>query len=124
MAEPISAIWPTRGGSGWSLWGCSMHYPPRQHGAHHADHERSRGKPLPRMASRWKSFGCSKPSAASSCSPYRWVVERSFAWMACFRRLACDYERLPVTLAGLHLIAFVILLLRRAADFAAVRNTL
>ena len=27
--------------------------------------------------------------------PRRWVVERSFAWAARFRRLAKDYERLP-----------------------------
>jgi transposase len=56
--------------------------------------------------------------------PRRWVVERSFAWMARCRRLARDYERLPETLAGLHLIAFVILLLRRAGDFALVHNSL
>ena len=55
--------------------------------------------------------------------PRRWVVERAFAWMARFRRLARDYERLPSTLVGLHTVAFVILLLRRAADFAQVRNT-
>jgi transposase len=34
--------------------------------------------------------------------PRRWVVERSFAWAARFRRLARDYERLPETVAGLH----------------------
>jgi transposase len=45
--------------------------------------------------------------------PRRWVVERSFAWAARFRRLARDYERLPATLAGLHFLAFVILLLKR-----------
>ena len=45
--------------------------------------------------------------------PRRWVVERSFAWVTRFRRLARDYERLPETLAGLHFLAFVILLLRR-----------
>jgi transposase len=56
--------------------------------------------------------------------PRRWVVERSFAWMARCRRLARDYERLPETLVGLHLVAFVILLLRRAGDFAMVHNTL
>ena len=50
--------------------------------------------------------------------PRRWVVERSFGWMARFRRLARDYGRLPDTLAGLHLVAFVILLLRRAAELA------
>lgn len=32
--------------------------------------------------------------------PRRWVVERSFAWMARFRRLARDYERLPATLVA------------------------
>jgi transposase len=41
--------------------------------------------------------------------PRRWVVERSFAWLARFRRLARDYERLPETLKGFHLIAFVII---------------
>ncbi len=46
--------------------------------------------------------------------PKRWVVERSFAWMARFRRLARDYERLPDTLAGLHFLAFACLELARA----------
>jgi len=45
--------------------------------------------------------------------PRRWVVERSFAWMARFRRLARDDERLPETLAGLHVLAFAILMLTR-----------
>ena len=45
--------------------------------------------------------------------PRRWVVERSFGWLARFRRLARDYERLPETLAGLHFVAFVMLLLPR-----------
>ncbi len=45
--------------------------------------------------------------------PRRWVVERSFAWLARFRRLARDYERLPETLAGLHYLAFAMVLLKR-----------
>ncbi len=45
--------------------------------------------------------------------PRRWVVERSFAWAARFRRLARDYERLPATVAGLHFLAFACLLLHR-----------
>ena len=45
--------------------------------------------------------------------PKRWVVERSFAWLARFRRLARDYERTPQVLAGLHLFAFASLLLAR-----------
>jgi len=46
--------------------------------------------------------------------PRRWVVERSFAWAARFRRLAKDYERLPETVAGLHFVAFACLMLHRA----------
>ena len=38
--------------------------------------------------------------------PRRWVVERSFAWAARFRRLARDYERLSDTLAAFHYFAF------------------
>jgi transposase len=49
--------------------------------------------------------------------PRRWVAERSFAWMARFRRLARDYERLPDTLAGLHFVAFAILMLHRFITF-------
>ena len=48
--------------------------------------------------------------------PRRWVVERSFAWMAHFRRLSRDYERLPQTLAGLHFAAFAIIMLKRVAE--------
>lgn len=44
--------------------------------------------------------------------PRRWVVERSFGWMSRFRRLARDYERLPETLAGLHYLAFAMLMLK------------
>jgi transposase len=49
--------------------------------------------------------------------PRRWVVERSFTWMARFRRLARDYERLPETLAGLHFLAFAMLMLKRFITF-------
>ncbi len=51
--------------------------------------------------------------------PRRWVVERSFGWMARFRRLARDYERLPQTLAGLHFLAFAILMLNRFVHLMA-----
>ena len=52
--------------------------------------------------------------------PRRWVVERSFAWAARFRRLARDYERLPETLVGLHFVAFVCLMLHRAAPLLKI----
>jgi len=45
--------------------------------------------------------------------PRRRVVERSIAWLARFRRLARDYERLAKTLAGFHLLAFACVMLTR-----------
>jgi len=45
--------------------------------------------------------------------PRRWVVERSNAWAARFRRLGRDEERLAETLAGLHFVAFAVLMLKR-----------
>jgi transposase len=47
--------------------------------------------------------------------PRRWVVERSYGWMARFRRPARDYERLSETLEGLHYVAFSMLMLHKAA---------
>jgi len=42
--------------------------------------------------------------------PRRWVVERDFAWMSRFRRLARDQERLAEVLKGFHLVAFTMLM--------------
>jgi transposase len=57
--------------------------------------------------------------------PRRWVVERSFAWVTRFRRLTKDYERLPETVVGLHLVAFGILMLGRVVSLLSqVHNTL
>ena len=44
--------------------------------------------------------------------PRRWGVERSFAWTTRFRRLVKDDEGYTRTLAGLHLVALVCLMLR------------
>lgn len=55
--------------------------------------------------------------------PRRWVVERSFAWTARFRRLARDDERVPPVLADLHLLALVgLLLARHLAPAIGVHN--
>lgn len=43
--------------------------------------------------------------------PRRWVVERSFGWLARFRRLSRDYEWLPDVLSGLHFLVFAVLML-------------
>jgi transposase len=45
--------------------------------------------------------------------PKRWVVERSFAWIARFRRLAKDFERLHKTVEGLHIAVFACVILAR-----------
>jgi transposase len=51
--------------------------------------------------------------------PKRWVVERSFAWTGRFRRLARDDAQLAETLAGLHFVAFAILMLKRFVELLA-----
>lgn len=51
--------------------------------------------------------------------PRRWVVERSFAWLGRFRRLARDYERLAETRAGWHWLAFLTALLPRLGHQSA-----
>ena len=103
----------------------------RQEQARH--HRRAQKKPAPaHAAARAPAQGYSgaQPAAAAEAHgikleviklaeakrgfvllPRRWVVERSFAWLARFRRLSHDYERLPMTLAGLHWLAFSCLLL-------------
>jgi transposase len=43
----------------------------------------------------------------------RWIVERTFAWLGQFRRLAVRYERLITTYAGFFHMACALLTLRR-----------
>jgi len=45
--------------------------------------------------------------------PHRWVVERTFAWINRNRRLAKDYERLPLMSEGFVYAAMVRLMMRR-----------
>jgi hypothetical protein len=52
------------------------------------------------------------------------VVEWTFAWATRFRRLVRDYERLPQTLADLHVIALVCIMLRQAVNYIALHNRL
>jgi transposase len=46
--------------------------------------------------------------------PKRWVVERSFVWVARFRRLVKDYERLSDVIRELQFLVFAILMLPKA----------
>jgi len=52
--------------------------------------------------------------------PRRWVVERDFAWMSRFRRLARDQERLAEVLEGFHLLAFTMLMWKQALPVLSV----
>jgi transposase len=45
----------------------------------------------------------------------RWVVKRSLAWLAWFRRLASNYERTAEVLVGWYRVAFVAPVLQRLA---------
>jgi len=65
---------------------------------------------------RWIKAGVFEAKRVFVLLPRRWVVERSFAWLARCRRLAKDYERLPATVAGLHLVAFACLMPARLMD--------
>ena len=47
--------------------------------------------------------------------PRRWVVERTFSWFGCNRRLAKDFENLAETLATFVTLASIQLALRRLA---------
>jgi transposase len=51
--------------------------------------------------------------------PKRWVVERSFGWIARCRRLLRDFERLPQVLTGLHMVAFSCVMLHQIARLFA-----
>lgn len=51
--------------------------------------------------------------------PRRWVVERSFGWLARFRRLSRDFERMPHVLSALHFLVFVMLMLPKAVSLLA-----
>src|SRR3984893_4470597 len=47
--------------------------------------------------------------------PWRWIVERTFAWLGRHRRLKADYECLPETTEALIHIAMIRLMVRRLA---------
>jgi len=47
--------------------------------------------------------------------PWRWIVERTFAWLGRYRRLKSDYECLPETTEALIHIAMIRLMVRRLA---------
>jgi putative transposase len=47
--------------------------------------------------------------------PKRWIVERTFAWLGRYRRLAKDYEYSPTTSEAMIRVAMIHLMVRRVA---------
>ena len=65
----------------------------------------------------WRHQVASRPpTAARGFVPIakRWVVERTFAWLNCFRRVVIDYERTPDSHAAWLWVANLTMSLRRA----------
>jgi transposase len=48
--------------------------------------------------------------------PKRWIVERTFAWISRYRRLARDFERYARTTVAFVLLAMIRIMLRRLAN--------
>lgn len=55
--------------------------------------------------------------------PWRWVVERTFAWLENARRLCRDYEELPEHHEGFIHLTMIRLLLRRLSGNRRTRST-
>ena len=51
--------------------------------------------------------------------PKRWIVERTFAWISRYRRLARDFERYAATVAAFVRLAMIRIMLRRLAANAS-----
>src|SRR2546430_4201659 len=64
---------------------------------------------------RWKIVIVARPTTAVGFEvlPKRWIVERTFAWINCFRRLVRDFERYARTVAAFIRLAMIRIMLRR-----------
>lgn len=58
-----------------------------------------------------------KPKGGFQVQRKRWVVERTFAWLSRFRRLARDYEGLPRSSEAFIHVAAIRFFLKRLAPF-------
>jgi len=63
-----------------------------------------------------------QPKGGFQVQRHRWKVERTFAWLIRFRRLARDYEGLPSSSEALIQIAAIHLFLTRLTPFRPLRT--
>ena len=63
----------------------------------------------------WEIVKLDRQSKGFKVLAWRWIVERTFAWLGRYRRLSVDYEALPVSLEAFIYAAMVRLMLRRLA---------
>jgi putative transposase len=65
----------------------------------------------------WKKLRKLLSESGFRVLPRRWVVERTFSWLAQNRRMSKDYERLAETSEAFILVAMTRLMMRRLALF-------
>ena len=76
-----------------------------------------------------EEFGCilevvkKKEGSGFQVLPWRWVVERTFAWLHRYRRLSKDYERKPTSSSSHVYVASIRLMLRRIFKERAKKTT-
>lgn len=80
---------------------------PHEHTTSHGDWELVNGQPVK----------IKKPKGGFQVQRKRWIVERTFAWLIRWRRLARDYEGLPSSSEAFIQIASLRLFLTRLAPF-------
>ena len=64
---------------------------------------------------RLEIVGKAPDQVGFAVQPRRWVVERTFAWLATYRRLSKDYEELPESSEAWVYVAAIHLMLKRLA---------
>ena len=68
-----------------------------------------------RQTCGWALSIVKRMAAGFEVLPKRWIVERTFAWLTRYRRLARDYEQKPDTVEAMTYAAMVHLMIRRFA---------
>ena len=64
------------------------------------------------------SLAMRRTAHGSGLGRWRWVVERTFAWIGRNRRFAKDYERMASTALAFIFLAAATVLMKRVATFA------